>query len=436
MASTLRLFPFPLFIVATFALMFRQVEPFATFFYLFAWYGLILSFDQFIAAREGRSLIARCGRGFPILMFWSTVVWFLFELINFRLVNWYYVFVPDQPIWRYSNTLLAFATVFPGIFWIDHYLALRGVGQSWHGRSRHFSPSLNWWLRSIGLLFLVLPLIFPTYFFPFVWLALIFILAPAEYARDADSLLHQLERGDFGPLFRLLLAGLVAGFFWEFFNFWAQAKWIYTVPFFDELKLFEMPVAGFLGFPPFAVECAMLYRLLVYHRLAPRFGSYQLQHPRPTMPRIGKLVAFVAAALFAMGVHLYMDRLTVASVTPRVSKIEALDVGTKESLRAADVHYLTQLQGAGSDRVWMELRKSLSEKQATDLSRLAELYLHQGIGVESGNALVRAGVTSIQELAQLTAEQLHERLIEADSVSPSPSVARLQVWVRRASRGT
>ena len=38
-----------------------------------------------------------------------------------------------------------------------------------------------------------------------------------------------------------------------------RAKWIYTVPGLSDWKLFEMPVLGFLGFPPFALECFTMY---------------------------------------------------------------------------------------------------------------------------------------------------------------------------------
>ena len=31
------------------------------------------------------------------------------------------------------------------------------------------------------------------------------------------------------------------------------------MPYFGGVKLFEMPVLGFLGFPPFAVECWAMY---------------------------------------------------------------------------------------------------------------------------------------------------------------------------------
>ena len=53
----------------------------------------------------------------------------------------------------------------------------------------------------------------------------------------------------------LLLSGLLCGVLWEFWNYWSRAKWIYTVPIMQQWKIFEMPVPGYLGFPPFAVEC-------------------------------------------------------------------------------------------------------------------------------------------------------------------------------------
>jgi hypothetical protein len=77
----------------------------------------------------------------------------------------------------------------------------------------------------------------------------------------------------------MLLAGGMAGGFWAFFNFWVRAKWIYTVPLFDEWKLFEMPLLGFLGFPAFALEFACVYRLLVWYRLAPAFGAFTQEGP-------------------------------------------------------------------------------------------------------------------------------------------------------------
>lgn len=39
-------------------------------------------------------------------------------------------------------------------------------------------------------------------------------------------------------------------------------KWTYTVPFAGDVKIFEMPMLGYLGFPPFALECYAMYHWL------------------------------------------------------------------------------------------------------------------------------------------------------------------------------
>jgi len=59
------------------------------------------------------------------------------------------------------------------------------------------------------------------------------------------------------PLF--FVAGFISGVFWEFWNYWATTRWVYDVPYFGYVKLFEMPVLGFLGFMPFIVESFAIY---------------------------------------------------------------------------------------------------------------------------------------------------------------------------------
>jgi len=67
-------------------------------------------------------------------------------------------------------------------------------------------------------------------------------------------------------LLRLLIAGMICGMLWEFWNFWAGSKLIYSVPQLWFLKLFEMPFLGFFGFPPFALECYLAHRLSILVR--------------------------------------------------------------------------------------------------------------------------------------------------------------------------
>jgi hypothetical protein len=52
----------------------------------------------------------------------------------------------------------------------------------------------------------------------------------------------------------LLVAGLVCGVLWEFWNFDAFPKWYYTIPFVGFWKVFEMPLLGYIGYGPFAWE--------------------------------------------------------------------------------------------------------------------------------------------------------------------------------------
>ena len=60
-----------------------------------------------------------------------------------------------------------------------------------------------------GVLFLALPLWRPDWFYPLVWGATALLLAPWNHARDpGSSLLGDVERGRYGRIVRLLLAGL------------------------------------------------------------------------------------------------------------------------------------------------------------------------------------------------------------------------------------
>jgi hypothetical protein len=124
----------------------------------------------------------------------------------------------------------------------------------------------HWWTVSmaVGLAFLVIPPLLPykisRFLFGFVWLGVIFFLDPVNYRLGAPSLIAEWEQGRWGRTFALLAGGAVCGVLWEFWNFWAGAKWIYAVPILGDIKLFEMPVLGFLGFPPFCLECYVLYQ--------------------------------------------------------------------------------------------------------------------------------------------------------------------------------
>jgi len=116
----------------------------------------------------------------------------------------------------------------------------------------------------VGAVAVVLPLVVVSaWLVPLVWTGFVLLLEPINYRRGRPSWLGALARGDASLLVALLAAGAVCGGLWEFWNYWALSRWTYTVPYLGDVKLFEMPVLGYLGFfPPFALECYAMYHWL------------------------------------------------------------------------------------------------------------------------------------------------------------------------------
>ncbi len=242
--------------------LFKGIDLVEEFFYLFVWWPYILLLDALIKARKGTSPITSNPWSFINLCIWSVTFWLIFELINLRLQNWHYVNItPFTPI-RWLGYTLSFATVLPGIFFTsilvrDSLFRGRCLGDSGELHSGTV-PMFPLWI-GLGTVSILLPMAWPRYFFPLVWGFTFFILDPLNGRLGAKSLILDYMSGRKANLFSLLLGGLICGFLWEFWNFWAGAKWIYTIPFVGRWKVFEMPVLGFLGFPPFALECFSMY---------------------------------------------------------------------------------------------------------------------------------------------------------------------------------
>lgn len=186
----------------------------------------------------------------------STCFWFFFELLNLAaLHNWHYEGVVPVAWLRWLGGMVAFATVLPGVLVTYELLGARGVLRQVPVRPLAGGAGWHAWFYAAGGLMLALPLLWPGWCFPLVWGAFIFLLEPLNHRLGAPSLMGDWQGGDLGNLCRLLLAGLVCGFLWESWNTLSSARWVYTLPWLNQPKLFAMPLAGFLGFPPFAVEC-------------------------------------------------------------------------------------------------------------------------------------------------------------------------------------
>src|SRR3989442_6867983 len=74
------------------------------------------------------------------MLWWSAVIWFLFEALNFRLQDWYYVFLPDHRVERWVGITLSLATVVPAVLLPARLLGNLGVGPRLSARPRPVGP--------------------------------------------------------------------------------------------------------------------------------------------------------------------------------------------------------------------------------------------------------------------------------------------------------
>jgi hypothetical protein len=234
--------------------------------YLFfpLWLGYVLAVDSLVWARTGNSLWSRSRKDFFLLFCFSAPVWWLFELINLRTANWEYLgrdlFAPLE-----FNVLctLSFSIVVPAVFETAGLIETFG----WTKRLRSWprvpaSPAVFLALFVAGLAMLISTLAWPRIFYPFTWTSLVFILEPINHWTGRPHFLQKLREGDWRTVVSLALGVLICGFFWELWNYYSFPKWIYHTPGVGFPRIFEMPLLGYGGYIPFALELYALKNLL------------------------------------------------------------------------------------------------------------------------------------------------------------------------------
>ena len=171
---------------------------------------------------------------------------------------------PEPNLWlRRIGYDWAFATITPALLETAQLFRAALFKRDADGPETKISKSWLAVLIAIGAVGVIIPLLYPNeWFAPIVWLSFILLIDPINALRGSPSITNDLARRNWNRLLALLASGFVCGFLWEFWNYWALSKWTYTVPYFGNIKIFEMPVLGFLGFPPFAVECWAIYILV------------------------------------------------------------------------------------------------------------------------------------------------------------------------------
>jgi len=345
------------------------------------WWGVLLALDGAVRLRHGASPLPRA-RDLLACAAASVLFWDLFELLDLRLHDWWYVGVPRTRLGGAAFSAICFATVLPAVRLGAALISPRpdaGAG---------VAPPSPPPARALFALFaasLALLLAFPTAAFPLAWL-LLWFLFEAELARRHDqeprllSPLQAWRAGDHRVLLRLLAR-------------------------FESAKLFEMPLPGYLGYLPFLLECGGALALL--DRVAPRLRG------------VSAWVMLLAIAGFHWEVDGFGRRATTISVAPRMADARTLPPSDLEWLERAGL------------RTPLDVLRAARPLPAR-MRDLAEVAQVAHLGIPWAERLARAGVRGRAMLASADPARLSERLATLGDEAPHPALVRL--WVREARK--
>ncbi|HXW93759.1 MAG TPA: hypothetical protein VEK33_24625 [Terriglobales bacterium] len=264
-------------------LMLRGFQPVATYFTPVAWTGYILLADAAVFAICGRSRLQGNPGQFASVVVLSVPLWLIFEAYNLRLHNWVYSGVPQAWPLAVLGYGWSFATITPGVLETADLIGSFG----WFPASAaiRFSTGAQRAMMFFGALCLIIPVTLPqplaARLFLLVWIGFVFLLDPLNYRHGLPSLIGDLAEGHRDRFYSLLASGFVCGWLWEFWNYWASAKWHYVFPMFQRWKIFEMPAPGYLGFLPFALECFVMYVTAAWLLGLPSVRTYDLGEGSP-----------------------------------------------------------------------------------------------------------------------------------------------------------
>lgn len=228
------------------------------------WLGFCLTIDALVLYRSGTSLLTRNWQRYIGLFLLSAPVWWIFEATNQRLQNWHYLGAENfSPLVFSLWATLSFTTVIPAVFGATELAASFNL---FHRQPRlpavrpDLPTTLGFFIA--GLVMFALMIAYPRIFFPFIWLSIFFILEPINIWLGFPALTRWLIHRDWRSVLTLWTGVLITAFFWEMWNYFAYPKWIYTVPWGGWFHIFEMPLLGYFGYLPFALELYAMYNLV------------------------------------------------------------------------------------------------------------------------------------------------------------------------------
>ncbi len=322
--------------------------------------------DSIYALKNKRFLILRPSIFFLIVI--SSGFWCFFELVNLRIQNWFYINLPKEVSQRwYLGYFLSYATVIPAIYVTKEIIhALMGEINI----KKIYIKNYPFHAITVGLFMFFITLFMPEIFFGLTWVSIGLIIDGYNYRTGNRSFAKDIEMGRMDNLLASMLGGLFCGILWECWNNWAVAKWLYTVPFFEDVKIFEMPVLGYIGFIVFGFETMAFVNFLK--------GIWSNRK---------KIMAFtLVMALVSQITFPLIDRYTVFSFVVRIDEIDFIDKKKIETFK---------------DKGMRTSYKIDVESLNKDERDLLALMHFKGLGIEALKKLRKHHINSIENLSQV-----------------------------------
>ncbi|WP_143005400.1 hypothetical protein [Desulforhopalus singaporensis] len=243
---------------------FARVQPF-TFFPL--WLGYIGVVNGVTYRRSGRCMLTHRSGYLVGLFLFSALFWWFFEYLNRYVRNWYYTGVDGLSLIQYALfATLSFTTVLPAVLsTYEMFVTFPGLSG---GLDNYLKVDIRYPRVAagggvcIGCAGLLAIGIWPEYLYPLLWLSPLIIVTGIQRLLGRATIFTPLKHGNWKRLFLLAISALFCGLFWEMWNSFSYAKWIYSIPLVQRFHIFEMPLLGYAGYLTFGLECGVAADLL------------------------------------------------------------------------------------------------------------------------------------------------------------------------------
>jgi hypothetical protein len=230
------------------------------------WISYILVVNALTYQRTGQCMLISTPVYFLLLFPLSAVFWWFFEYLNRFVQNWYYQSIHFSAAEYFWYATLSFSTVLPAVLGTRELILQTGWLQSGY---KHYLV-LNWprpkLLALITLIFSIIGLagigVWPNHLFALLWISPLLIIVSLQELMNEPHVLTGFASGDWRLVISSALAALICGFFWEMWNHYSYARWVYRIPFVQRFQMFEMPLLGYAGYLPFGLQCTVVGGML------------------------------------------------------------------------------------------------------------------------------------------------------------------------------